>query len=225
MTHVRTSPYYPQPNGKLERWQQALKVTTIRPKAPSSVEVARALITTFVTYYNQERLTARSGASRRPTSYGSHGGDLDDLRSEARNGASAVAEHRASMLTVLSRPSAACFPKVRACPNAMRRTCVSARCMPSTVSRERARLLPRRDGRASARSAIPRAFPELPRLVAPGIHGVHCLQSIWERTLACETARAAALNAVRLDAWLAERPLAPTRVSASLGSPPPKHRR
>ncbi len=25
MTHVRTSPYYPQSNGKLERWQQSLK--------------------------------------------------------------------------------------------------------------------------------------------------------------------------------------------------------
>jgi putative transposase len=31
MTHVRTSPYYPQSNGKLERWHQTLKVTTIRP--------------------------------------------------------------------------------------------------------------------------------------------------------------------------------------------------
>jgi transposase InsO family protein len=25
MTHVRTSPYYPQSNGKLERWHKSLK--------------------------------------------------------------------------------------------------------------------------------------------------------------------------------------------------------
>src|SRR6185437_17180596 len=41
MTHVRTSPYYPQSNGKLERYHQTLKVTTIRPKAPSTLEEAR----------------------------------------------------------------------------------------------------------------------------------------------------------------------------------------
>lgn len=61
MTHVRTSPYYPQSNGKLERWHQTLKVTTIRPKAPRSVAEARALVTTFVTYYNQERLHSAIG--------------------------------------------------------------------------------------------------------------------------------------------------------------------
>ena len=30
MTHVRTSPYYPQSNGKKERWYQTLKVTATR---------------------------------------------------------------------------------------------------------------------------------------------------------------------------------------------------
>ena len=31
MTHVRTSPYYPQSNGKIESWHKILKTTTIRP--------------------------------------------------------------------------------------------------------------------------------------------------------------------------------------------------
>lgn len=61
MTHVRTSPHYPQSNGKLERWHQTLKVTTIRPSAPSSLGEARRLVARFVAYYNHERLHSASG--------------------------------------------------------------------------------------------------------------------------------------------------------------------
>ena len=61
MTHVRRSPYYPQSNGKLERWYQTIKVTTIRPKAPSSLEEARRVVAEFVRYYNQERLHSAIG--------------------------------------------------------------------------------------------------------------------------------------------------------------------
>ena len=31
MTHVRTSPYYPQSNGKIERWHKSLKTECVRP--------------------------------------------------------------------------------------------------------------------------------------------------------------------------------------------------
>ena len=61
MTHVRTSPYYPQSNGKLERWHQTLKVTTIRPGAPASLDEARRLVQGFVEYYNHERLHSAIG--------------------------------------------------------------------------------------------------------------------------------------------------------------------
>lgn len=61
MTHVRTSPYYPQSNGKLERWHQTLKVTTIRPKAPASLDAARRLVADFVEYYNHHRLHSAIG--------------------------------------------------------------------------------------------------------------------------------------------------------------------
>ncbi|MDZ4257049.1 MAG: integrase core domain-containing protein, partial [Gemmatimonadales bacterium] len=61
MTHVRTSPYYPQSNGKLERWHQTLKVTTIRPLAPGSLAEARRMVATFVRYYNTQRLHSAIG--------------------------------------------------------------------------------------------------------------------------------------------------------------------
>jgi len=61
MTHVRTSPYYPQSNGKLERWHQTLKVTTIRPQAPGSLEEARRLVARFVAHYNHHRLHSAIG--------------------------------------------------------------------------------------------------------------------------------------------------------------------
>ena len=41
MSHVRTSPYYPQSNGKLERWHKTLKQDCIRPHVPLSLEDAR----------------------------------------------------------------------------------------------------------------------------------------------------------------------------------------
>ena len=61
MTHVRTSPYYPQSNGKIERWTKTLKVTTIRPNAPSSLEEARQMVAAFVAYYNHDRLHSAIG--------------------------------------------------------------------------------------------------------------------------------------------------------------------
>src|SRR6266699_1347908 len=37
MTHVRTSPFYPQSNGKIERWHQSLKGECVRPGVPLTV--------------------------------------------------------------------------------------------------------------------------------------------------------------------------------------------
>ena len=61
MTHVRTSPYYPQSNGKIERWHKTLKQTTIRPKAPATLEEARRVVTEFVEHYNSVRLHSAIG--------------------------------------------------------------------------------------------------------------------------------------------------------------------
>lgn len=61
MTHVRTSPYYPQSNGKIERWHRTIKSTTIRPNSPSTVDEARNLVTGFVEHYNETRLHSAIG--------------------------------------------------------------------------------------------------------------------------------------------------------------------
>jgi transposase InsO family protein len=34
LSHVRTSPYYPQSNGKIERWHKSLKTHCISPRRP-----------------------------------------------------------------------------------------------------------------------------------------------------------------------------------------------
>jgi len=61
MTHVRTSPYYPQSNGKVERWHQSLKRECIRPKTPLTLEEARRVVGGYVYRYNTERLHSAIG--------------------------------------------------------------------------------------------------------------------------------------------------------------------
>lgn len=61
MTHVRTSPYYPQSNGKKERWFGTLKRECIRPGTPLSLEDARRLVARFVEHYNTVRLHSAIG--------------------------------------------------------------------------------------------------------------------------------------------------------------------
>lgn len=61
MTHVRTSPYYPQSNGKLERWHGTLKRDCLRPSVPLSIEEARQLVAQFVQHYNHTRLHSALG--------------------------------------------------------------------------------------------------------------------------------------------------------------------
>ena len=61
MTHVRTSPYYPQSNGKLERWHRSVKSECIRPGTPLSLEDARRLVGDYVVHYNTVRLHSAIG--------------------------------------------------------------------------------------------------------------------------------------------------------------------
>lgn len=61
MTHVRTAPYYPQSNGKLERWHKSLKAESIRPNSPVSLADARRLVAGYVVHYNTVRLNSAIG--------------------------------------------------------------------------------------------------------------------------------------------------------------------
>jgi len=61
MTHVKTSPYYPQSNGKIERWHQSLKRECIRPQTPLTLEDAKRAVGDYVAYYNEVRLHSAIG--------------------------------------------------------------------------------------------------------------------------------------------------------------------
>lgn len=61
MTHVKTSPYYPQSNGKLERYHRTIKGTCLRVNTPLSLSDAQRLVTDFVDHYNNTRLHSALG--------------------------------------------------------------------------------------------------------------------------------------------------------------------
>lgn len=61
MTHVRTSPYYPQSNGKLERFHKTLKGECIRPKTPLSLDDAGRIVAEYIEHYNTVRLHSAIG--------------------------------------------------------------------------------------------------------------------------------------------------------------------
>jgi putative transposase len=61
MTHVRTSPYYPQSNGKIERWHKTIKGECIRVQVPLSPDEARRIVADYVEHYNHVRLHSAIG--------------------------------------------------------------------------------------------------------------------------------------------------------------------
>ncbi len=90
MTHVRTSPYYPQSNGKIERWHKSLKAECIRPGTPLTVEDARRLIQQYVDHYNTVRLHSAIGfvtpadmlAGRQAEIHGARDRKLEEARQQ-----------------------------------------------------------------------------------------------------------------------------------------------
>jgi transposase InsO family protein len=61
MKQVRTSPYYPQSNGKLERWNGTVKQECIRPQCPANAEEARRVMCRYADEYNNHRLHSAIG--------------------------------------------------------------------------------------------------------------------------------------------------------------------
>jgi transposase InsO family protein len=61
MTHVRTSPYYPQSNGKQERMQASVKRECIREKCPRTLDEAKRWVGEYIEHYNAQRLHSAIG--------------------------------------------------------------------------------------------------------------------------------------------------------------------
>lgn len=61
MTHVKTSPYYPQSNGKIERWHKTLKGECVRVQVPLSLDDASRIVFDYVAHYNTVRLHSAIG--------------------------------------------------------------------------------------------------------------------------------------------------------------------
>lgn len=61
MTHVRTSPYYPQSNGKQERMQASVKRECIREKCPRTLDEAKRWVGEYIEHYNAQRLHSATG--------------------------------------------------------------------------------------------------------------------------------------------------------------------
>lgn len=61
MSHVRTSPYYPQSNGKIERFHKSLKTECVREYSLNTPEQAKKVIAAYVVKYNEQRLHSSIG--------------------------------------------------------------------------------------------------------------------------------------------------------------------
>jgi len=111
MTHVRTSPYYPRSNGKIERWHRSIKAECIRPGVPLSLEDARRLVEGYVRHYNEMRLHSAIGyvtpaakmAGQAPDIFAARDRKLEAAR-ERRKVARATA--REAAYNVTGRPEA-----------------------------------------------------------------------------------------------------------------------
>lgn len=61
MTHVRTSPFYPQSNGTLERFHKTMKSECIRPGVPLSLDDGRRIVEKYIEHYSTVRLHSAIG--------------------------------------------------------------------------------------------------------------------------------------------------------------------
>lgn len=119
MTHVRTAPYYPQSNGKIERWHKTLKEDAIRVTPPTSLDEARSVVARFVAHYNSVRLHSAIGyitpndflAGRRDEIHAARDRKLEaarDARQQRRAQARVEAAAQQAARDHLPEPTATC---------------------------------------------------------------------------------------------------------------------
>jgi len=60
-SYRKTSPYYPQSNGKIERWHRTIKSQAIRRFQPEDPDQGRSIVENFVNHYNNPRLHSAVG--------------------------------------------------------------------------------------------------------------------------------------------------------------------
>jgi len=113
MTHVKTSPYYPQSNGKIERWHQTLKGESIRVKVPLALDDARRIVADYVEHYNHVRLHSAIGyvtpqdklAGRDREIFAERDRKLTEARERRQQARQAQREHRDCQPIVTYRPA------------------------------------------------------------------------------------------------------------------------
>lgn len=113
MTHVKTSPYYPQSNGKIERWHKTLKGDCIRVLVPLSLDDARRIVADYVEHYNQVRLHSAIGyvtphdklAGRDREIFDARDRKLAEARERRRQNRQAQHQHQQCQPDVIPRPA------------------------------------------------------------------------------------------------------------------------
>lgn len=121
MTHVKTSPYYPQSNGKIERWHKTLKGDCIRVHVPLSLDDARRIVADYVGHYHNIRLHSAIGyitpkdklAGRDPEIFAARDRKLAEARQRRQQLRQAEHERQQCQPAVSPRP-AIDFAAVRA---------------------------------------------------------------------------------------------------------------
>ena len=109
---MRTSPFYPQSNGKIERWHKSLKQECIRPLTPLTLDDARRLIQMYVDHYNTVRLHSAIGyvtphdmlAGRQQEIHASRDRKLEQARHQRQLRRRAISLVDSSILNTMASP-------------------------------------------------------------------------------------------------------------------------
>ena len=105
MTHVRTSPYYPQSNDKVERYHKTIKGGAIRLHPPATLEEARETIARFVDHYNNTRLHSAIGYITPHDRMEGRQNEIHDERDHKLEAARALRAHKRALARAQELPA------------------------------------------------------------------------------------------------------------------------